>query len=99
VGNSSVLRAKVLEAYSSAAKRPFDKHSFPVGRAFAERLGYSAALLASLPAVAVESFAGVSNIHEFAIIREAATLLDLGCGAGLANSRALSWSFRESNWD
>jgi len=62
VGNSSVLRAKVLEAYSSAGKRPFDKHSFSVGRAFAERLGYSAALLASLPAVAVESFAGVSNI-------------------------------------
>ena len=83
MGNSNVLRAKVLEAYSSAAKSPFDKHSFPMGRAFAERLGYSAALLSSLPAVAVESFTGVSNIHEFAVIREAATLLDLGCGAGL----------------
>ena len=33
--------------------------------------------------MAVESFAGVSNIHEFAVIREGATVLDLGCGAGL----------------
>ena len=81
--HTNALRSKVREAYSSAARRPTDRHPFPVERAFAERLGYSAALLDSLPAVAVESFAGVSNIHEFAVIREGATVLDLGCGAGL----------------
>ena len=83
VGNSSALRSKVLEAYSSAAKSPSDKQPFPVGRAFAERLGYSATLLDGLPGVAVESFAGVSNIHEFAPVPKATTVLDLGCGAGL----------------
>ena len=77
------LRRKVREAYSAAAEKPFDRHPFPLGRAFAEALGYSGRLLKSLPAVAVESFAGVSNIHGFAVIGEAATVLDLGCGAGL----------------
>jgi arsenite methyltransferase len=81
--DKNALRSKVREAYSAGAGRPTDKHPFPLGRAFAERLGYSARLLDSLPAVAVDSFAGVSNVHGFAFIPEAATVLDLGCGAGL----------------
>jgi arsenite methyltransferase len=61
------VRDKVRTAYSAAAERPAERHPFPVGRAFAESLGYPAALLDSLPSVAVEAFAGVS----------------MGCGAGL----------------
>jgi len=37
-------------------------HVFPVGRAFAESLGYPQELLASLPNVSIEAFAGVSNL-------------------------------------
>ena len=81
--DKNTLRSRVRDAYSAAAEKPGEKHPFQVGRAFAEKLGYSAELLDSLPSVAVESFAGVSNIHDFAIIPEAATVLDLGCGAGL----------------
>jgi arsenite methyltransferase len=77
------LREKVHEAYSSAAVRPDDKHPFPVGRAFAESLGYPAPLLDSLPSVTVQAFAGVSNVPLFATIPEGAKVLDLGCGAGL----------------
>jgi arsenite methyltransferase len=77
------LRGKVREAYSSAAVTPADKHPFPVGRAFAKSLGYPAPLLDSLPSVAVEAFAGVSNVSLFATIPEGAKVLDLGCGAGL----------------
>ena len=77
------LRRKVQRAYSAAAEKPGEKHPFPVGRAFAESIGYTAALLDSLPPIAVEAFAGVSNIHTFAHIRAGATILDLGCGAGL----------------
>jgi 2-polyprenyl-3-methyl-5-hydroxy-6-metoxy-1,4-benzoquinol methylase len=77
------LRDKVREAYSSAAVTPADKHPFPVGRAFAESLGYPAPLLDSLPLIAVEAFAGVSNVSLFATIAEGAKVLDLGCGAGL----------------
>jgi ubiquinone/menaquinone biosynthesis C-methylase UbiE len=55
----------------------------PVGRRFAETLGYPAELLEGLPSASVDAFAGVSNVSVFAKIREGATVLDLGCGAGL----------------
>ena len=77
------LRDKVRIAYSAAAEMPQEKHAFPVGRAFAESLGYPADLLDQLPAVASEAFAGVSNVSIFAEIPSGATILDLGCGAGL----------------
>jgi ubiquinone/menaquinone biosynthesis C-methylase UbiE len=54
-----------------------------VGRQFAESLGYPAEELARLPAVSVDAFAGVSNVAVSADIPPGATVLDLGCGAGL----------------
>jgi ubiquinone/menaquinone biosynthesis C-methylase UbiE len=54
-----------------------------VGRDFAASLGYPPELLASLPALCVEAFAGVSNVSVFAEIPRNARVLDLGCGAGL----------------
>jgi arsenite methyltransferase len=77
------LRTAVHNAYSSAAERPTQKHAFPVGRVLAERLGYPAEVLNAMPAVAVEAFAGVSNLAVSAQIRAGARVLDLGCGAGL----------------
>jgi arsenite methyltransferase len=77
------LRDKVRIAYSAAAETPQEKHAFPVGRAFAESVGYPAELLDDLPAVACDAFAGVSNVSVFAEIPSGATILDLGCGAGL----------------
>ncbi len=77
------LRDRVRDAYSAAARAPNEKHPFPVGRAFAESVGYPAALLDELPAAAVEAFAGVSNVAIFAEIPAGAAVLDLGCGAGL----------------
>lgn len=77
------LRSAVQRAYSAAASRPEEKHAFPVGRVLAELLGYPAELLDSLPAVAVEAFAGVSNVSLFASLPPGTRVLDLGCGAGL----------------
>jgi arsenite methyltransferase len=77
------LRSAVQSAYSAAAERPAEKHAFPVGRILAERLGYSPELLDTLPPVSVEAFAGVSNLAVSAAIPLGATVLDLGCGAGL----------------
>ena len=77
------LREKVREVYSAAADSPADKHPFPVGRKFAESLGYSSEWLDELPSVASEAFAGVSNVSIFAELPKGATVLDLGCGAGL----------------
>jgi SAM-dependent methyltransferase len=83
VEQAEQLREGVRGAYSAAAERPGDRHPFPVGREFAWSLGYPADLLASLPAAAVEAFAGVSNVSMFAELATGARVLDLGCGAGL----------------
>src|SRR5260370_8415477 len=80
---SLALRSAVQTAYSLAAERPAEKHAFPVGRILAERLGYSADLLDTLPLASVEAFAGVSNLAVAATIPPGAILLDPGCGAGL----------------
>jgi len=100
------LREGVRDAYSAAAENPQAKHPFPVGRSFAESLGYPPELLASLPAVAVDAFAGVSNVAIFADIPLDATVLDLGCGAGLdsliaarrvgPNGRVIGMDFSET---
>ena len=77
------LRSAVHNAYSAAAERPTQKHAFPVGRLLAERLGYPADMLDTLPPVSVEAFAGVSNLAVSVPIHAEARVLDLGCGAGL----------------
>ncbi len=77
------LKEGVNKAYSSAAKSPKSQSLFPVGRKFAESIGYSANLLDTVPEGSVESFAGVSNVSVFAEIEESAIVLDIGCGAGL----------------
>ena len=81
--DSLQLRNAVHTAYSAAAERPTQKHAFPVGRVLAERLGYPADLLDALPSVAVEAFAGVSNLAVSTAVPTGARVLDLGCGAGL----------------
>jgi SAM-dependent methyltransferase len=77
------LREGVRKAYSAAASRPQDEHPFPVGRLFAESVGYPRNMLQTLPSVSVGTFSGVSNVSIFAEIPTGATVLDLGCGAGL----------------
>jgi arsenite methyltransferase len=83
VEKAQQLREGVHDAYSAAAENPQTKHPFPVGRSFAESLGYLPDVLTSLPSAAVDAFAGVSNVAIFADIPLGATVLDLGCGSGL----------------
>ncbi|HBY59266.1 MAG TPA: methyltransferase type 11 [Solibacterales bacterium] len=72
-------RDKVRDAYSAAASDPAATHPFPVGRAFALSVGYPD----GLPEASLDGFAGVSNVACFAEIAAGATVLDVGCGAGL----------------
>lgn len=80
---TSPVREGVLKAYSDAALRPDAGHAFPLGRAFAESVGYSTELLDLTPPAAVDAFAGVSSVAMFADLVEGMHVLDLGCGAGL----------------
>ncbi len=83
MNNREAMRDGVRQAYTTIAGRPLNEPLFPTGRALAENLGYPADLLDTLPTVSVEAFCGVSNVSLFAEIPEAATVLDLGAGAGL----------------
>ncbi len=80
--NAPQLRAGVHKAYSAVAEQPQAEHPFAVGREFAKKLGYPAYWLDQFP-LSAESFTGVSNVPIFANLPEGATVLDLGCGAGL----------------
>jgi len=77
------IRRAVREAYSGAARKPNGEHPFPVGRRFATSVGYPAALIRTLPKMAVEAFSGVSNLAVASDITAGETVLDLGCGSGL----------------
>jgi SAM-dependent methyltransferase len=83
MGNELELRRKVHNAYSAAALQPGSHHAFPVGRQFAESLGYQRGMLADLPPACSEAFSGVSTVSLFAEFPTDGTILDLGCGAGL----------------
>lgn len=81
--DDGALLAGVRRAYSAAADDPLLQHPFPVGKSFAESVGYPKELLDSLPEEASASFAGVGNVGVVAKIGAGATVLDLGCGTGL----------------
>jgi SAM-dependent methyltransferase len=77
------IKAAVAERYGQVAVSPGVKFNFPVGRAFAESVGYDAALLDRLPKTMWESFTGAGNPQPFVDAQRGETVLDLGCGAGL----------------
>ena len=49
----------------------------------AERLRYDGTALAALPPEATASFAGVANPLRMAVLTPGATVVDIGCGAGM----------------
>jgi arsenite methyltransferase len=78
------LRQEIQSIYARVAAEPSGTFHFHRGpRYAAEFLGYDDAKLARLPSDSTASFAGVANPHRIAPIDAGATVVDIGCGAGM----------------
>src|SRR5690349_2828308 len=77
------LEAKVKAMYRSVAENPHGDFHFEMGRAMAERLGYSPADLDRVPAESIESFAGVGHYFHLADLKPGDMVIDLGSGSGM----------------
>jgi SAM-dependent methyltransferase len=78
------LRQEIQSIYARVAVAPSGDFHFHRGpRYAADLLGYDAQALAALPADSTASFAGVANPHRIAPIKAGATIVDIGCGAGM----------------
>jgi SAM-dependent methyltransferase len=78
------LRAEIRSIYARVATDPSQEFHFHRGPAYAAAmLGYDALALSTLPPATTASFAGVANPHRLAAIPTGATVVDIGCGAGM----------------
>ena len=78
------LRREIQSIYARVASEPSGSFHFHRGPAYAaDMLGYDVDALAALPAESTASFAGVANPHRIAEIASGATVVDIGCGAGM----------------
>jgi arsenite methyltransferase len=78
------LRNEIRSIYSRVASAPDGAFHFHRGAEYAETfLGYDPQALARVPALAAESFAGGGNPLRIAPIPAGATVIDIGCGAGM----------------
>jgi SAM-dependent methyltransferase len=77
-----LLKAEVRRTYASVSQEPDKDFIFPTGRAWAADLGYPADLLARVPDLAVQSYAGVANPFSLGALDRGERVLDVGCGAG-----------------
>jgi len=77
------LESKVKQMYRDVATNPRGEFHFEMGRALAERLGYSPVDLDRVPAAAIESFAGVGHFFHLAALRPGEAVVDLGSGSGM----------------
>jgi arsenite methyltransferase len=78
------LRAEIQSIYARVAADPSGEFHFHRGPQYAStRLNYDAAELSTLPGTVTESFAGVGNPHAIAPLPTGATVVDIGCGAGM----------------
>jgi SAM-dependent methyltransferase len=81
--NPVVLETEVKSLYRRVALAPQSEFNFEVGRALAERLGYSERWLDRVPAEANASFAGVGQHFHLADLKPGERVVDLGSGSGM----------------
>ena len=77
------LESKVKAIYRNVAENPRGDFHFEMGRAMAERLGYSPDDLDRIPAESIDSFAGVGHYFHMADLQPGDMVVDLGSGSGM----------------
>jgi SAM-dependent methyltransferase len=78
------LRDEIQTIYARVANEPSGSFHFHRGPEYAAgMLGYDRDALAALPADTTAAFAGVANPQRIAPLPRGATVLDIGCGAGM----------------
>src|SRR5678815_331545 len=80
--NKDLIFSAVRAMYTDVALHPDREYHFPTGRTACVFVGYPEARLAELPAIAVESFAGVAYPFAANVINHGDTVLDIGSGSG-----------------
>jgi arsenite methyltransferase len=83
VENVNEIKDKIKQRFVKVATDPTAPQRHPTGPASAKTLGYVAAEIDGLPAVVVESFAGVGNPLGLQAVCPGSTVVDIGCGAGV----------------
>lgn len=81
--DTAELEAKVKEMYRHVAQEPCGHYHFELGESLALRVGYDADRLGTVPAGAIESFAGVGFFFDLANLTSGETVVDLGSGSGM----------------
>jgi arsenite methyltransferase len=79
----AALETKVKDMYTAVAETPAGDFHFEMGRAMAERLGYSQIDLDRIPSDAIDSFAGVGHFFDLAALEAGERVVDLGSGSGM----------------
>src|SRR5919198_2697550 len=77
-----VLKGEIKKTYAGVSEEPGEDFTSPTGRAWAADLGYPPDLLARVPELAAECFAGVANPFSLGTLAPGELVLDVGSGAG-----------------
>jgi SAM-dependent methyltransferase len=78
------LRDEIRSIYARVAAEPSGEFHFHRGPDYAaEFLRYDREALAQLPGESTAAFAGLANPHRMGPLGEGATVVDIGCGAGM----------------
>lgn len=81
--DAAALELKVKAMYRDVALDPHGDFHFEMGRALAERLGYTPVDLDAIPGDAIDSFAGVGCYFDLADLQPGEAVVDLGSGSGM----------------
>ncbi len=77
------IKEGIRKKYKRVATSPEGNFQYPTGRAGLEKQNYDPEILRNFPEKVLASYCGVGNPFSLASIPKGASILDIGCGAGV----------------